>query len=245
MLAIALLAGGCAAGKAFRQGDAAMRSGDLDQAVAAYRNAVQASPDNTNYKIALQRAMLAASRAHLEKARQYEDQDQLEAALGEYKQANEYDPTNRQAGVKVAALDRTIRERVEAARPPPAIQQLRERARAASAEPILNPASREPLNIRFNNASLRDILNFIGMATGINITYDREVVDRPATVQLDGVTVEQALTQILSTNQLSYKVLSERSMCLRSWWWCPSSLWLCRLATLPARKGRPGRTARG
>ena len=101
---------------------------------------------------------------------------------------------------------------MEAARPPPAITQLRERARAASPEPILNPASREPLNIRFNNASLRDILNFIGMATGINMTYDREVVDRPATVQLDGVTVEQALNQILSTNQLSYKVLSERSI---------------------------------
>jgi general secretion pathway protein D len=212
LFAIALLAAGCAAGQAFRQGDAAMRTGDLDQAVAAYRRAVQAAPDNASYRIALQRAMLAASRAHFDKARQFEDQDQLEAALGEYKQANEYDPTNRQAGAKVAALDRTIRERVEAARPPPAIQQLRERARAASAEPILNPASREPLNIRFNNASLRDILNFIGMATGINMTYDREVVDRPATVQLDGVTVEQALNQILSTNQLSYKVLSERSI---------------------------------
>ena len=163
LFAIALLAAGCAAGKAFRQGDAAMRSGDLDQAVAAYRKAMQAAPDNANYRIALQRAMLAASRAHLEKARDYEEQDQLEAALGEYRQASEYDPTNRQAGVKVAALERTIRDRVEAARPPPAIQQLRERARAASPEPILNPASREPLNIRFNNASLRDILNFIGM----------------------------------------------------------------------------------
>ena len=32
------------------------------------------------------------------------------------------------------------------------------------------------------------------------------------TVQLDGVTLEQALSQILSVNQLSYKVLSERSI---------------------------------
>ena len=88
LVAMALLAAGCAAGKAFRQGDALMRSGDLDQAVAAYRKAVQAAPENANYKIALQRAMLAASRAHLDKARQYEEQDQLEAALGEYKQAS-------------------------------------------------------------------------------------------------------------------------------------------------------------
>ena len=139
-----------------------MRAGNLDEAVAAYRRAVQASPDNPNYKIALQRAMQAASRAHLERAHEFEQQDQLEAALGEYRLASEYDPSNRTATAKVAELDRTIRDRIEASRPRPAIEQLRARARAASAEPILNPASREPLNLRFNNASLRDILGFIG-----------------------------------------------------------------------------------
>jgi general secretion pathway protein D len=212
VLAATLIVGGCAAGRAFRQGDAAMRAGDLDQAVAHYRAAVQASPNNPNYKIALERAMLAASRAHLDRAKEFEAQDQLEAARGEYRLASEYDPSNLQAGAKVAALDQIIRDRVEAARPRPAIEQLRQRARAASAEPILNPASREPLNLRFTNASLRDIFNFIAGATGINVTYDRDVTDRPATVQLDGVTLEQALQQILTVNQLAYKVLSERSI---------------------------------
>ena len=87
---------------------------------------------------------------------------------------------------------------------------MRERARAASAEPVLNPASREPTNVRMNNASLRDILNFIANLYGINISYDRDVQDRPATVQLDGVTLEQALNQITAMNGLSYKVVSER-----------------------------------
>src|SRR5437762_3173168 len=116
---MALLAGACAAGKAFRQGDEAMRSGDIDQAVAFYRKAVQAAPDNANYTIALQRAMLAASYAHLERARQYEQQNQLEAARGEYQQASEYDPSNRQTAAKVATLDQAIRARAEAARPRP------------------------------------------------------------------------------------------------------------------------------
>ena len=212
VLAATLLVGGCAAGRSFRQGDVAMQAGDLDQAVAHYRTAVQSSPDNPNYKIALERAMLAASRAHLDRAKEFEAQDQLDAARGEYRLASEYDPSNRLAAAKVAALDQIIRERVEATRPRPAIEQMRQRARAASAEPILNPASREPLNLRFTNASLRDILNFIAGATGINITYDRDVTDRPATVQLDGVTLEQALQQILAVNQLSYKVLSDRSI---------------------------------
>ncbi|MGE3509667.1 MAG: secretin N-terminal domain-containing protein [Vicinamibacterales bacterium] len=212
LLAAMLILSGCAAGRAFRQGDVAMRAGDPDQAVAHYRAAVQADPNNPRYKIALERAMLAASRVHFERAKEFEANDQLDAARGEYRLASEFDPSNRQAAAKVAALDQIVRERVEAARPRPAIEGLRERARAASAEPILNPASREPLNLRFNNASLRDILNFIASATGINVTYDRDVTDRPATVQLDGVTLEQALQQILTVNQLAYKVLSPRSV---------------------------------
>src|SRR5207302_1322803 len=119
------------------------------------------------------------------------------------------DPSNRLAGTKATSLERTIRERDEAARPRPAIQQLRDRARAASIEPILNPASRDPLNIRFTNASLRDVLNFIATATGISISYDRDVTDRPTTIQLDGVTLEQALNQIMTISQLSYKIQTE------------------------------------
>ena len=125
VVVLALAAGGCAAGKAFQQGEASMRSGNLDEAVAAYRRAVQAAPNNTNYAIALQRAMQAASRAHIERAHTFEQQDQLEAALGEYRLASEYDPSNRQATAKVAELDRIIRDRIEASRPVPPIQALR------------------------------------------------------------------------------------------------------------------------
>jgi len=56
LLALALTAGGCAATQAFRQGEAQMRAGNLDEAVAAYRKAVQAAPDNANYRIAMSRA---------------------------------------------------------------------------------------------------------------------------------------------------------------------------------------------
>jgi len=211
-IAVALVAAGCAAGQAFRRGETAMRAGDLDGAVAAYRKAVQEAPENATYKIALQRAMQTASRAHMEKAKTYEQQDQLEAALGEYKLASEYDPTNRLASSKVLDLERIVRERAEAARPKPQIEQLRERARASSLPtPLLNFTTRLP-QVRFNNTSLREILNFIGQATGVNVTFDRQYQDRNYTVQLDGVTLEQALNQILSVNSLAYKVLSERSI---------------------------------
>jgi len=212
LLACAVVAGGCAAGQAFRQGEAATKRGDLDQAVAAYRRAAQTDPDNPRYKITLERAMQAASRYHLDRAREFERQDQLEAALSEYKLAAENDPSNRGVATKIASMEKTIRDKIEAERPKPAGQQLREQARAASAAPILNPASRQPRDWTFNNVGFKDILNFIGDASGINVSYDREVVDRPTTLQLNGATVEQAINQVMAMNQLSYKVVNERSI---------------------------------
>ena len=165
VLAVALVAAGCAASSAFRDGDAAAKMGNLDEAVVAYRKAVQAEPDNLTFKIALERAMTAASRMHLERARQFEDQKQLEAALSEYRLASEFDPSNRAVLVKVAALDQTLRDQAEAARPKPAVQQLRERVQATPAAPLLNPASREPLRIT-TNGSMKDVLSFISNAPG-------------------------------------------------------------------------------
>ena len=69
LIAIALLAG-CAAGRAFTRGERRARAGDWDAAVTYYKQAVQHDPNNPDYRIALERASLAASRAHFDAARQ-------------------------------------------------------------------------------------------------------------------------------------------------------------------------------
>lgn len=212
LIVLTLTVSGCAAGIAFRRGEQQAAAGDWDTAVAYLRQAVQQAPDRPDYRIALERAMLNASRGHIVAARDFEAKGQLDAALIEWRKGNEFDPANRQAAAKVIELEQTIRERIEAARPRPPIEQFREQARQATAEPTLNPASREPLTVRFTNASIRDILNFIATAAGINITFDPGFQDRAYTVQLEGVTLEQALQQILTVNNLFYKVLNQRTI---------------------------------
>jgi type II secretory pathway component GspD/PulD (secretin) len=211
ILTIAVLMGGCAAGRAFGRGESAARAGDWDAAVEHYRQAVQANPDRADYQIALERAMISASIQHLDQARLFEARGQIEDALREYRRASEYDPTNRQIAGKVLEMERRIRDLAEAARPSPTLQQLQQAARQTP-EPLLNPASREPIDVVFNNASLRDILNSMGMSAGINVTFERDYQDRSYTVQLRGVTFEQALNQILAANQLFYKVINERTI---------------------------------
>jgi type II secretory pathway component GspD/PulD (secretin) len=207
---VALFAGGCAAGNAFRRGDEAARGGDWDAAVVHYREAVQADPENPSYKIALERAMISASIGHLDKARLAEARGQLDEALREYRRASEYDPPNRAVAQKVLDLERTIRDQIEAAkRPSP--QQMRQTARAGAAPPLFNFSTIvQPM--KFQQASLRDILNSIGEGTGINVTYESTYQDRVYTVTMSDITLEEALQQITQANQLFYKVMNQKTI---------------------------------
>ena len=212
LLSIALTMG-CASGRAFQQGNQAALRGDWDLAVTFYRNATRNQPDRPDFRMALQRAQLSASQLHFDRARDLEAKDQLDFALLEYRRVLEYHPANMEARSKVQTIEQTIRDRIEASRPRPAIEAMREKARQLTAEPILIPLTRDPVEIKYLNQKLSDILNLLAAATGINITYDSAAaVDRAYTVDLKGVTLEQALQQILSANGLFYKVLNERSI---------------------------------
>jgi len=211
VLLVAALAA-CATGRAFTRGQDAAKAGDWDAAVGFYRQALQDDPDRPDYKIALERAMLAAAQMYVTRAREFEAANQPEEALRAYRKALEFEPSNRPLAQKAAEIDRMLRAQLEAGVPRPEIDKLRELARRQTPDPILNPASRDPLSIRFTNAAIRDVLNFIGNATGINVTYDRDFQDRNITLTLEGVTLEQALQQIMIANQLFYKVLNERTI---------------------------------
>ncbi len=207
-LVAVVLASGCASGQAFRNGGLAARAGDWDTAVEYYRQAVQADVDRPEYRIALERAMLSAARHHAGVAAALEEQGDLSGALREYRRAYDLDPSNGQAGVKIANLQQVLREQIEAARAPAPIVTMREQARRETRPRLLNPQSDEPLVIEFTDTSLRDILDFLGDASGINVTYDEQFEDRSHSVDLTGVTFEEALSQILAANSAFYKVVN-------------------------------------
>ncbi len=203
------IATGCAS--AYKRGNAAAGAGDWDAAVQYYRQALQEEPTDAEYKVALEKAMITASREHLDRARVLDLRGQTEEALREYRLASEFDPSNRQVAGKVLELERQLRDKAENGPARTNIAQLRERARQAQL-PVLIAANEPVPGLRFQNSSMRDVLNFLGMAMGINITFEQTYQDRPVTVQLDGVSLEQALNQILSSQQLFYKVVNDRTI---------------------------------
>src|SRR5918993_671284 len=206
---LAVMVSGCAAGRAFRRGEDASRNGNWDAAVAEYTAAVQADPDKPEYKIQLERAMQSAAQAHITRARELEEKDALDAALGEYRRASELDSSNRLAAAKVMELEKTIRDRIEATRPRPQIDNLRDKARAMG-QPLIDLTTKLP-SLKFSG-SLRDLLNFIGTQSGINMTFETTFQDKAYTIALEDVTVEQALQQIMIANTMFYKVLNPKTI---------------------------------
>ena len=215
LLGLVLVGGvlaGCATRNEFQRGEEAGFAGDWDAAVEYHQRAVQEDPGNPIYRIGLERAMLTASRVHLSLARELEANGDLAGAVREYRLAAELNPANTQVAGKARDLERTLRDRAAASRPRAPIEEMRERARQEIQLPLLDPASAEPLRLQFADAGLQDILDFIGNATGINVTYDQQFQDRAYSVRLDGVTIEEALDQILTANQYFYKVINSRSL---------------------------------
>jgi general secretion pathway protein D len=210
-IVLAIVAAGCAARSAYSKGDTAARAGDWDAAVEQYRKALQEDPQNVQYRISYERANLSAAGIHIDAGRLAEARGQLDQALMEFRRASEYDPANRAIAGKVLDLERKLRDQIEQSRPRPSAQQLRQAARAGQAPPLFNFNSVvQP--IRFQQASLRDIFNFVGEATGINVTYDSTYQDRVYTVNLVEVTLEQALQQIVAANALFYKVMNPKTI---------------------------------
>src|SRR5436190_20811115 len=109
LIALALVVAGCGAARSYSRADSAARAGDWDAAVEFYRRAVQQAPDRSDYKIALERAMLNASHQHLNSAQLAEARGELEDALREYRRASDFDPPNRQLAAKVIEIERRIR----------------------------------------------------------------------------------------------------------------------------------------
>ena len=214
LVLIAALLTGCATGRAMRKGQSAAQRGDWDAAVAYYRQVLAADPGNVEARIAMERTTRLASADHLKRARDLEAQNQLGGAVAEYRLAAELDPSNTLAVSKAIELERRIREQIEAARPQPRIDTIRQQAAQTSPIPRIDPRTAVP-QMRYPNASVRELLTTISQLTGINVTYDQGLdsqLQRPYPLDIQQTPLEQVLNQILTANQLTFKVIDQRTI---------------------------------
>ena len=205
---------GCAARWAYRQAEDAVTRGEWDLAVARYTKAVEKDKKNIGYRIALENARIQASRFHYDEARKHIAAADLEKAAEELEIASNYDPGNRSASDDLKLVRDRIRKRQEEQEERAAFEQTKARAQATARTPlpVLSPRSPVPITMRFEDGSLQKILESLGRIAGVNVLFDEGFRDKKATVNLSGITFQEALDRITFVNRLFYKVLDQNTI---------------------------------
>jgi general secretion pathway protein D len=208
-----MLGAGCAARWAFRQAEDAAERGEWDLAVARYTRALEKDPDNIGYKIALENARIQASRYHHDEAQKHISAKDLEKAVEELEIASNYDPSNRSIADDLILIREQIRQWERERQQREEYDEMKARAEATRVPvPVLSPRSPVPITMKFQDASLQKIFDSLARIVGVNILFDEGFRDKKYSVNLSGVTFEEALEQLTFVNRLFYKVLDQNTI---------------------------------
>src|ERR1700719_2557426 len=205
-----LLAAGCPKGQPdYNQGKKAETIQDYDAAFAYYQKAAKADPYNANYKIKLNRIRFEASELHVKHGVELRKQGDLQGAAGEFQRAQAMDPSSPVADQELRNTVEMIAEKnraADAAAEPPADAN---EAPLAASPPEIKPLSRAPINLKMPNQEAKIIFDTIGKLAGLTVIYDPDFPARRISVELNNVTMEQALEIVSLESKAFVKPVTE------------------------------------
>lgn len=188
-----LLTSGCPKGKPdYDQGKKAEALQDYDAAYAYYQKAAKANPFNASYKIKLNRVRFDASEMHVKRGVEMRNRGDLQGAAGEFQRAQQIDPSSPVADQELRKTVEMIAEKnraTDAAAEPPSDPNEQP---LAALPPEIKPLSRAPINLKMTEDA-KKVFDTIGKLAGLTVIYDPDFPARRITVELNNVTLEQAL----------------------------------------------------
>ncbi len=209
---VGLLTAGCPKGKPeYQEGRKAENLQDYDAAYDFYQKALKQEPENAEYQIKFNQARFEAGAFHIKQGVKLREQGNLQAALGEFQRAAAIDPSSSMADQeirktadilgeqehKAAAADAAARAAAEASQP-----------MLASMPPEIKPLSRAPISLHMVNDA-KIVFDTIGKLAGLTIVYDPDFPARRIPVDLNGVTLQQALDIVSMESKAFVKPVTE------------------------------------
>lgn len=192
MSAAVLLTGCPRASQEKNAGEKAESLKDYDTALDYYNKALQASPNNTEYRLKADRARFEASQWHVDQGRRFRDQGNLEMGLAEFRKAQMIDPASAVAGQEVKATMDAINAKQGTTQNGAPSGGPSEEPKLMTGPPQVQPLSRAPINMKATNDS-KAVFEAIGKLAGLTVIFDPDFTSRRISVELTNVTLEQAL----------------------------------------------------
>ncbi len=232
--ALVLLAG-CAyfSSPDIKRGDQHLAAGNWEEASLAYKQALKEDPFNPTLQGKYTMARERAAASYEERGRAYLKKHQPDLAAEQFKRALTIEPSSQehQSGLlealrlndargqnreadRLAQLGRTdeaMEAYAKAAELDPSLKEpLESISKLTEEQQSLNRDDRrkQPVTLRFRNAGLKEVLEGIGKAGGINLIFDKDVRNDPVTISIQDTPFEEAFNLLLNSNSLFAQTVS-------------------------------------
>src|SRR6266480_1725718 len=206
---LGLFAVGCPKGQPdYNQGKKAETLQDYDAAFVFYQKAAKANPYNATYKIKLNRVRFEASELHVKRGVELRKQGDLQGAAGEFQRAQAIDPSSPVADQELRKTVEMIAEKNRAADAAAELPTDPNEPPLAAMPPEIKPLSRAPINLKMSNDA-KIVFDLIGKLAGLTVIYDPDFPARRITVELNNVTMEQALEIVSLETKAFVKPVTE------------------------------------
>lgn len=178
----------------FNEGKDAEARQNFEAAYDLYKQAYDLKPKDLAYRAAYERLRFLAAASMVHKGQLLRDAGKLDEALAEFKKAAEADPSSFIAQQEIRRTQKMIDESSAA---PPQTQkrppgQLERMLQAAGGPIELAPISNVPITLKLTEDT-KVIYETVGKLAGINVLFDPDYTSRRIRIELNGVTLDEAL----------------------------------------------------
>jgi general secretion pathway protein D len=158
-----------------------------------YKQAYDLKPKDLRYRAAYERMKFLAGASHVHRGQLLRDGGKLDEALAEFQKAMDIDPSSFIAQQEFRRTKDLINQTTnpqQATAPPPSA--LRRRVLQSGGPVELAPISNTPITLKLTEDT-KVIYETVGKLAGINVLFDPDYTSRRIRIELNGVTLEEAL----------------------------------------------------
>src|SRR5579862_8516133 len=179
---------------AYDKGQDAEARQNYEQAFEYFKQAYNQKPKDLRYRTAFERTRFLAASGEVHRGQILRDAGKLDEALEQFKKALETDPSSFIAQQELKRTEQMVHE--EQNPQPQAVgpggNALRKRLESAQGPVELAPISNVPITMKATDKS-NVIYETVGKLAGINVLFDPDYTARQVRIELNGVTLEEAL----------------------------------------------------
>lgn len=166
---------------------------NYEQAYDFYKQAYALKPKDLKYRTSYERTKFLAAASHVHRGQILRDAGKLDESVAEFQKAIEIDPSSFVAQQELRRTQQMVRE---GQNPQPqasaGTSALRRRLESAQGPVELTPISNVPITLKLTEDT-KVIYETIGKLAGINVLFDPDYTSRRVRIELNGVTLEDAL----------------------------------------------------